>query len=78
MEINSLKKHLPLEEQGVVESGDGLGKVRCRKVLIVWKLVEQGLTVLAVRAGEAVWLFFVLAPIISFFFSRLDIDSDIV
>ena len=52
----------------MIGSGDGLGKIRSRSVLIVWKLVEQGLTVLAVRAGEAVWIFYLFSRLSSLFF----------
>ena len=55
-----------------------LGNFQCRGVLLIWIIVGQGPTALAVGAGGVVWTFF-LSSVISLFFlpssgRRPDID----
>ena len=45
----------------------GDGTIQCQVVLLVWIMVGQGHTVLAVGAGGAVQIFFFLSSIIFLF-----------
>ena len=69
-------------EMGVVAHNSRamvLGNFQCQHVLLIWIIVGQGPTVLAVGAGAVVWIFFHFSPITSLFFlplsgRRFDID----
>ena len=56
-----------------------LGNFQCRGVLLIWIIVEQGPTALAVGAGRGLFGHFFLSSILSVFFlplsgRRPDID----